>query len=148
MTGGRQQRIYNLGIINMMGIPIHSKLLLLFQTRKLQKILTKERYCFANKQQFHFALNPPEEKVQLNLSKVEYFDYVNLKKKNIYSILGFLCMSNNQSSIHSPLFVTFIYLPRFVIMHGTDTLAYTASALSFMLENLGKTVIVTGILCK
>ena len=30
-------------------------------------------------------------------------------------------------------------------MHGTDTLAYTASALSFMLENLGKTVIVTGI---
>ena len=29
-------------------------------------------------------------------------------------------------------------------MHGTDTMAYTASALSFMLENLGKTVIVTG----
>ena len=27
---------------------------------------------------------------------------------------------------------------------GTDTLSYTASALSFMLENLGKTVIVTG----
>ena len=26
----------------------------------------------------------------------------------------------------------------FVILHGTDTLAYTASALSFMLENLGK----------
>jgi len=32
----------------------------------------------------------------------------------------------------------------FVIMHGTDTLSYTSSALSFMLENLGKTVIVTG----
>ena len=32
----------------------------------------------------------------------------------------------------------------FVILHGTDTLAYTASALSFMLENLGKTVILTG----
>ncbi|XP_063230897.1 L-asparaginase-like [Bacillus rossius redtenbacheri] len=32
----------------------------------------------------------------------------------------------------------------FVVLHGTDTLAYTASALSFMLENLGKTVIVTG----
>lgn len=28
----------------------------------------------------------------------------------------------------------------FVILHGTDTMAYTASALSFMLENLGKTV--------
>jgi lysophospholipase len=32
----------------------------------------------------------------------------------------------------------------FVILHGTDTLAYTASALSFMLEHLGKPVIVTG----
>ncbi|TNH06367.1 asparaginase [Testudinibacter sp. TR-2022] len=32
----------------------------------------------------------------------------------------------------------------FIILHGTDTMAYTASALSFMLENLTKPVIVTG----
>ncbi|MCA9694960.1 MAG: asparaginase, partial [Myxococcales bacterium] len=32
----------------------------------------------------------------------------------------------------------------FVVLHGTDTMAYTASALSFMLANLGKSVIVTG----
>jgi L-asparaginase/Glu-tRNA(Gln) amidotransferase subunit D len=32
----------------------------------------------------------------------------------------------------------------FVIVHGTDTLAYTASALSFMLEGLGKAVVLTG----
>lgn len=32
----------------------------------------------------------------------------------------------------------------FVVLHGTDTMAYTASALSFMLENLGKPVIITG----
>jgi L-asparaginase len=32
----------------------------------------------------------------------------------------------------------------FVILHGTDTMSYTASALSFMLENLGKPVIFTG----
>ena len=32
----------------------------------------------------------------------------------------------------------------FVIFHGTDTMAYTASALSFMLENLSKAVILTG----
>lgn len=32
----------------------------------------------------------------------------------------------------------------FVILHGSDTMAYTASALSFMLENLGKPVILTG----
>ena len=32
----------------------------------------------------------------------------------------------------------------FVILHGTDTMAYTASALSFMLQNLTKPVILTG----
>lgn len=32
----------------------------------------------------------------------------------------------------------------FVILHGTDTMAYSASALSFMLENLAKPVIFTG----
>ncbi|MEQ6119389.1 asparaginase [Reichenbachiella sp. MALMAid0571] len=32
----------------------------------------------------------------------------------------------------------------FVILHGTDTMAYSASALSFMLENLNKPVIFTG----
>ena len=32
----------------------------------------------------------------------------------------------------------------FVILHGTDTMSYSASALSFMLENLSKPVVFTG----
>lgn len=32
----------------------------------------------------------------------------------------------------------------FVIVHGTDTLAFTAAALSFALENVGKPVVLTG----
>ncbi|KAL9598291.1 MAG: hypothetical protein Q9219_004592 [cf. Caloplaca sp. 3 TL-2023] len=32
----------------------------------------------------------------------------------------------------------------FVVLHGTDSLAYTCSALSFMLQNLGKPVLLTG----
>ena len=32
----------------------------------------------------------------------------------------------------------------FLVLHGTDTMAYTASALSFMLVNLRKTVVLTG----
>ena len=32
----------------------------------------------------------------------------------------------------------------FVILHGSDTMSYTASALSFMLENLNKPVVLTG----
>lgn len=32
----------------------------------------------------------------------------------------------------------------FVVLHGTDTMSFTASALSFMLENLAKPVVLTG----
>lgn len=32
----------------------------------------------------------------------------------------------------------------FVVLHGSDTMAYTASAISFMLENLNKAVVFTG----
>jgi L-asparaginase/Glu-tRNA(Gln) amidotransferase subunit D len=32
----------------------------------------------------------------------------------------------------------------FVILHGTDTMAYTAAGLSFLLHNLRKPVILTG----
>ncbi|MFZ4402351.1 MAG: asparaginase, partial [Bacteroidales bacterium] len=32
----------------------------------------------------------------------------------------------------------------FVVLHGTDTMSFTASVLSFMLENLNKPVILTG----
>jgi len=32
----------------------------------------------------------------------------------------------------------------FVILHGTDTMAYTASALSFMIDNLAKPIVLTG----
>ncbi|XP_033216963.1 L-asparaginase 1-like isoform X2 [Belonocnema kinseyi] len=36
------------------------------------------------------------------------------------------------------------YYDGFVVLHGTDTMSYTASALSFMLEALGKIVVITG----
>lgn len=38
----------------------------------------------------------------------------------------------------------YILFDGFVILHGSDTMAYTASALSFLLENLSKPVILTG----
>jgi lysophospholipase len=40
--------------------------------------------------------------------------------------------------------VNYKFFDAFIVLHGTDTMAYTASALSFLLENLGKTVIITG----
>lgn len=38
----------------------------------------------------------------------------------------------------------YLHFDGFVVLMGTDTMAYTATALSFMLENLGKPVIFTG----
>ncbi|MCL6524281.1 MAG: type I asparaginase [Thermoflavifilum sp.] len=38
----------------------------------------------------------------------------------------------------------YLYYDGFVILHGSDTMAFTASALSFMLENLNKPVVLTG----
>lgn len=32
----------------------------------------------------------------------------------------------------------------FVVLHGTDTMSFTASSLSFMIENLKKTIVITG----
>ena len=46
--------------------------------------------------------------------------------------------------IAESIFQNYQYYSGFVILHGTDTMAYTASALSFMLQNLGKAVVVTG----
>ena len=38
----------------------------------------------------------------------------------------------------------YLHFDGFVVISGTDTMAYCATALSFMLENLGKPVVFTG----
>ncbi|MDX1903710.1 MAG: asparaginase [Thermonemataceae bacterium] len=38
----------------------------------------------------------------------------------------------------------YLFYDGFVVLHGTDTMAYSASALSFLLENIAKPVIFTG----
>ncbi|KAF9246423.1 asparaginase-domain-containing protein [Melanogaster broomeanus] len=40
--------------------------------------------------------------------------------------------------------LNYVAFDAFVILHGTDTMSYSSSALSFLLEDLGKTVILTG----
>ncbi|XP_054728793.1 L-asparaginase [Anastrepha obliqua] len=73
------------------------------------------------------------------------------KRRVIYQITEYnpLLDSSNMTMqdwarIARDIHQTYEFFDGFVILHGTDTLSYTASALSFMLENLGKTVIITG----
>lgn len=82
----------------------------------------------------------------LDSSNMTMDDWINIAKDlRVISLLFSFRVSDS-----SNLFVCFVFqrsyelFDGFVILHGTDTLAYTACALSFMLENLGKTVIVTG----
>jgi len=72
-------------------------------------------------------------------------------KRVIYSLiemdplLDSSCMTKeNWISIAEMIERYYYFYDGFVILHGTDTMAYTASMLSFMLENLAKPVILTG----
>lgn len=73
------------------------------------------------------------------------------KRRVIYSVLEYspLCDSSNMTMdgwirIANDIKESYKHFDGFVVLHGTDTLSYTASALSFMLEALGKIVILTG----
>ena len=52
--------------------------------------------------------------------------------------------ANGWSQIATTIYQNYKSFDAFVIIHGTDSLAYTCSALSFMLQHLGKVVILTG----
>jgi L-asparaginase len=51
---------------------------------------------------------------------------------------------NDWNRIAKDIAEEYSHFDGFVVFHGTDTMAYTASALSFMLEHLSKPVIITG----
>ncbi|KAG6333224.1 hypothetical protein ID866_5859, partial [Astraeus odoratus] len=51
---------------------------------------------------------------------------------------------NDWIRIATEIELNYAMFDAFVILHGTDTMSYTSSALSFLLEDLGKTVILTG----
>ena len=70
---------------------------------------------------------------------------------HLYSVFEFaeLIDSSSMNGGHWNLILAclkhnWINFDAFVVLHGTDTLAYTASMLAFMLGKLDKTVIVTG----
>jgi len=55
-----------------------------------------------------------------------------------------LMTKEHWNEIARAIFENYLHYDGFVVLHGTDTMAYTASALSFMLEGLQKPVILTG----
>ncbi len=68
---------------------------------------------------------------QIKMERLFFEDSSDINKKHWGKLAGFICDKYEDYD-------------GFVILHGTDTMAYTASALSFALQGLDKPVILTG----
>jgi L-asparaginase len=84
------------------------------------------------------------EKITAQVPELSRFDY----RLSVHSFTPLIDSSDIQPRIWTELagviYHNYADYDGFVILHGTDTMSYTASALSFMLENLDKPVILTG----
>ncbi|MDP1604979.1 MAG: asparaginase [Legionella sp.] len=91
---------------------------------------------------------PAEGYVQTALAQIPALHHPEMPDYVIKEYQPLLDSSNMTMSdwnqIASDIAKDYLNFDGFVVFHGTDTMAYTASALSFMLENLSKPVIVTG----
>lgn len=73
------------------------------------------------------------------LSKIAHIEIIDLFFKDSSDV-----NPEDWKKLAGTIFENYSLFDGFVILHGTDTMAYTASALSFCLKNLGKPVILTG----
>ena len=91
---------------------------------------------------------PDLEKFHENLNKIPELKDGEICSWDIYDMEPLLDSSNmmveDWNKIGTIIADNYEVYDGFIVLHGTDTMAYTASALSFMLENLGKPVIITG----
>ncbi|BES90990.1 60kDa lysophospholipase [Nesidiocoris tenuis] len=119
----------------------------------------------------HRGLVPAKNKLGKNISKDPTLNDITFAKRSstvvpqnhmvlprveqmnriIYRIVEYECLLDSSdmsdrewSQICRDIYDNYAFYDGFVVLQGTDTMAYTASALSFMLENLGKPVVVTG----
>ena len=96
----------------------------------------------------HKGYAPAQGYVAQMLRSIPIFSHPDMPNYNILDYEPLLDSSNitinEWNRIASDIATHYESVDGFVIFHGTDTMAYTASALSFMLENLNKPVILTG----
>lgn len=82
------------------------------------------------------------------LNTMPIFKHQSLPKFDIYEYPNLIDSSNvtpdNWLAIAKDIVTNYDNYDGFIVLHGTDTLAYTASALSFILKHLNKPVICTG----
>lgn len=83
----------------------------------------------------HLSKQIPElNRLQVNLTTISFEKPVDSSEMN----------PTHWGQIAKTIFENYATYDGFVVLHGSDTMAYTASALSFMLQGLQKPVILTG----
>lgn len=84
------------------------------------------------------------DQIKDNVPELKRLDY----QLDVHSFQPVLDSSNMDPEIWKTIALliekNYPFYDGFVVLHGSDTMAFTASALSFMLENLAKPVILTG----
>ncbi len=86
---------------------------------------------------FAEQINKLPELAYPDMPEIVVHEYDNLIDSSNITPDDWYCISEDIKSVYEDF-------DGFIVLHGTDTMAYTASALSFMLEDLSKPVIVTG----
>lgn len=100
--------------------------------------------CIKTEQGYEPASNYIKQALA-QISSLKHPDMPHYTVKEYQPLLDSSNMTVNEwNQIANDIAKEYNHYDGFVVFHGTDTMAYTASALSFMLENLAKPVIVTG----
>ena len=86
---------------------------------------------------FDFLLNNSLENIQKSLN-------INIKVSDIFNIDSSNILPQNWVAILDKIKDNYDSFDAFIILHGTNTMGYSAAALSFALENINKPVILTG----
>ena len=94
------------------------------------------------------ALAPVEGAISQYMKNIEELDNPGMPDFVLHEYSPFRDSSDlgpaDWATIASDIKANYFHFDGFVILTGTDTMAYAATALSFMLENLGKPVVFTG----
>ncbi|MCL2392162.1 MAG: asparaginase [Oscillospiraceae bacterium] len=92
----------------------------------------------------HMGLSPDEDSGVMQKTLDAFRSYYDIDYKGIMNLDSSNIQPEEWQTIAAYVFESLKTYDGIVITHGTDTMAYTASALTFMLQNLNKPVVLTG----
>lgn len=91
---------------------------------------------------------PKKDRILKELKNIKELDDDRMPRWDLYEFPTLLDSTNvtvkEWNKIGEIIFDNYQNYDGFVVLHGTDTMAYSASALAFMLKNLSKPVVFTG----